>query len=120
MDNAIKANTAAITVLNGADTVEGSVAKTVKDAVDPVSTKVAALEGKVTDEKVAQWDKAEANVLEKISVGGVELTVAEKASNIALAESLTYGATGLDINKVNVQTLFVAEADEFILNGGKA
>ena len=120
MDNAIKANTAAITVLNGADTVEGSVAKTVKDAVDPVSTKVAALEGKVTDEKIAQWDKAEANVLEKISVGGVELTVAEKASNIALAESLTYGATGLDINKVNVQTLFVAEADEFILNGGKA
>lgn len=120
MDNAIKANTAAITVLNGADTVEGSVAKTVKDAVDPVSTKVAALEGKVTDAKIAQWDKAEANVLEKISVGGVDLAVAEKASNIALAESLTYGATGLDINKVNVQTLFVAEADEFILSGGKA
>ena len=36
MNEAIEANAAAIEVLNGADTVEGSVAKTVKDAVNTV------------------------------------------------------------------------------------
>ena len=37
-----QANAAAITKLNGLDTVEGSVAKSIKDALDPVKTNVAA------------------------------------------------------------------------------
>lgn len=37
-----------INTLNGADTVAGSVAKKIKDAVDPINTNVSALTGKVT------------------------------------------------------------------------
>lgn len=46
-DVKIKANTDALGVLKGGVEVEGSVAKAVKDAVDPVSGKVTALEGAV-------------------------------------------------------------------------
>ena len=42
-----KALEAKITTLNGADSVEGSVAKKIKDAVDPVSNKVNQVSGKV-------------------------------------------------------------------------
>lgn len=46
-DVKIKANTDALDILKGGVGVEGSVAKAVKDAVDPVSNKVTALEGTV-------------------------------------------------------------------------
>lgn len=53
-DGKISENTAAIEKLNGADTVDGSVAKTVKDAVAPVSAKVNALETTVGAAKASE------------------------------------------------------------------
>ncbi len=80
MNNSIKANTDAITKLNGTATVEGSVAKTVNDAVSPIATRVTTLEGKVTDEKIAAWDKGQANKIEAVKVGGTALEIATDKS----------------------------------------
>ncbi len=80
MNNSIKANTDAITKLNGTATVEGSVAKTVNDAVSPVAARVTTLEGKVTDEKIAAWDKGQANKIEAVKVGGTALKIAADKS----------------------------------------
>lgn len=133
MDNSIKANAAAIEKLNGADTVAGSVAKAVKDGVTPVANRVTALEGKVTDDKVAQWDAAQANKIESIKVGDTSLTIGEdKSVTLPLATAAALGLVKADgtsieskngvisVKAINVQTLYIADGDELILNGGNA
>ena len=47
IDAEVQARTTAINTLNGADTVEGSVDKKIKDALDPVKTDVASLQTEV-------------------------------------------------------------------------
>ena len=101
MNNSIKANTDAITKLNGTATVEGSVAKTVNDAVSPVATRVTTLEDKVTDEKIAAWDKGQANKIEAVKVGGTALEIAtDKSVNITQISTdlLTPGTKTLIFN----------------------
>lgn len=101
MNNSIKANTDAITTLKGTAEVEGSVAKTVNDAVSPVSTRVTTLEGKVTDEKIASWDKGQANKIEIVKVGGTALEIAaDKAVDITeiSTDLLTPGTQALIFN----------------------
>lgn len=101
MNNSIKANTDAITTLKGTAEVEGSVAKTVNDAVSPVSTRVTTLEGKVTDEKIAAWDKGQANKIEAVKVGGIALEIAaDKSVNITeiSTDLLTPGTKTLTFN----------------------
>jgi len=124
MDTSIKANAAAIEKLNGADTVVGSVAKAVKDGVAPVSARVTAIEGKVTDAKIAQWNKGQANVIESIKVNNVAQTVDGKAVNIAVPiaddTSIAINENKIGIKAVDVQKLFVAEGDVLIIDGGKA
>lgn len=133
MNNNIKANTDAITKLNGNASTVGSVAKAVSDSVTPVANRVTAIENKVTDAKVAKWDAAQANKIESIKVGGSALTIGEDKS-VALPTA-TNAALGLvkadgtsieskegviSVKAVNVQTLYIAEGDELILNGGNA
>lgn len=133
MDNSIKANTAAIEKLNGADTVTGSVAKAVKDGVTPVANRVTAIENKVTDEKVAKWDAAQANKIESIKVGDTALTIGEdKSVSLPAATAAALGLVKVDgtsieskngvigVKAVNVSTLYVADGDELVLNGGNA
>lgn len=125
MDNSIKANTAAIEKLNGADTVIGSVAKAVKDGVAPVDTRVTAIEGKVTDAKIAQWDKGQANVIESIKINGAaQKADVSKAVNIAVPvaddTSIAITENKIGIKAVDVQKLFIAEGDVLIIDGGKA
>lgn len=133
MDNSIKANTAAIEKLNGADTVTGSVAKAVKDGVTPVANRVTAIESKVTDEKVAKWDAAQANKIESIKVGDTALTIGEdKSVALPAATAAALGLVKVDgtsieskngvigVKAVNVSTLYVADGDELVLNGGNA
>lgn len=124
MDNSIKANAAAIEKLNGADTVVGSVAKAVKDGVAPVDARVTAIEGKVTDAKIAQWDKGQANIIESIKVNNVAQAVDSKAVNIAVPvaddTSIAINENKIGIKAVDVQKLFIAEGDVLIIDGGKA
>ena len=133
MDNSIKANTAAIEKLNGDASTTGSVAKAVSDGVTPVANRVTAIENKVTDDKVAKWDTAQANKIESIKVGDTALTIGEdKSVALPAATAAALGLVKVDgtsieskngvigVKAVNVSTLYVADGDELVLNGGNA
>ena len=129
----IARNTNSITELNGDTSVNGSVASKVKAAVDPVIVRVSALEGKVTDTKIAQWDAAQENIIESVKVNGTALTIGEdKSVNISVASASTLGVAKIDntsiesnngvlgVKAVGVSKLFVEEGTELILFGGNA
>ena len=129
----ITTNTNAITKLNGTESTAGSVANTVKTAVDPVILRVTALEGKVTDAKVAQWDAAQANKIESVKVNGTALTIAaDKSVNIPIASASAFGAAKVDgtsiestsgvlgVKAVGVSKLFVEDNIVLVLDGGGA
>lgn len=149
----IAANKGAIQTLNGDSSTVGSVAKSVKDAVDPVATRVSTLEGKVTDAKIAEWDSAKDSIDSAVEAGVASLdytdtAVADQfvtavnqtdgviavtrgalpkatAAKLGLVKpddsTLQVDASGvMSIKAVNVQTLYVAEGDTLVLNGGNA
>ena len=133
MNNSIKSNTDAITKLNGDASTTGSVAKAVSDGVTPVANRVTAIENKVTDDKVAKWDTAQANKIESIKVGDTALTIGEdKSVALPAATAAALGLVKVDgtsieskngvigVKAVNVSTLYVADGDELVLNGGNA
>ena len=133
MNNSIKSNTDAIIKLNGDASTTGSVAKAVSDGVTPVANRVTAIENKVTDDKIAQWDKGQANKIESIKVGDTALTIGEdKSVALPAATAAALGLVKVDgtsikaedgvisVNAVNVSTLYVADGDELVLNGGNA
>lgn len=133
MNSSIKANTDAITKLNGDASTTGSVAKAVSDGVAPVANRVTAIENKVTDDKVAKWDAAQANKIESIKVGDTALTIGEdKSVALPAATAAALGLVKVDgtsieskngvigVKAVNVSTLYVADGDELVLNGGNA
>lgn len=89
----------------------------------------------ITSEKIAKWDAAQANVIEKIQVNGTEIAISEKTVNIPLATAARAGLiissnaenaisisdTGVAIvNSINVNKLVQTAGDELILNGGNA
>lgn len=98
----VQANKTAIATLNGKDNAAGSVAKTVKDAVDAaqatlqgnIDKKVDKVEGKVlstndytTDEKTKLEGiaaGAQVNVIETVKVNGVALTPTDKAVDVTV------------------------------------
>ena len=130
--------TARLGTLEGADTVEGSVAKTVKDAVDGLNISQYAKDADVVkketgksliaDTKITKLDGiaegAQVNVLESVKVNGVAQTITDKAVDIAVPvaddTSIQIAENKIGIKAVNVQKLFVAEGDTLILNGGTA
>ena len=123
----------AITTLNADASTAGSVAKAVSDGVTPVANRVTAIENKVNDDKVAQWDAAQANKIESIKVGDTALTIGEdKSVTLPAATAAALGLVKVDgtsieskngvigVKAVNVSTLYVADGDELVLNGGNA
>ena len=130
--------TTRLDTLEGADTVEGSVAKTVKDAVDGLNISQYAKDADVVkketgksliaDTKITKLDGiaegAQVNVLESVKVNGVAQTITDKAVDIAVPvaddTSIQIAENKIGIKAVNVQKLFVAEGDTLILNGGTA
>lgn len=98
----VQANKTAIATLNGKDTDAGSVAKTVKDAVDAaqatlqsnIDKKVDKVEGKglstndyTTEEKTKLegiTSGAQVNVIETVKVNGVALTPVDKAIDVTV------------------------------------
>lgn len=98
----VQANKTAIATLNGKDTDAGSVAKTVKDAVDAaqatlqsnIDKKVDKVEGKglstndyTTEEKTKLegiTSGAQVNVIETVKVNGVTLTPVDKAVDVTV------------------------------------
>lgn len=140
--------TTRLTTLEGADTVEGSVAKTVKDAIDTLNITQYAKDADVVkketgksliaDTKITKLDgieeNAQVNVIEKIKVAGEEISPdTEKAVNIPLATAARAGLiissdaenaisvsdTGVaTVNTLNVNKLVQTAGDELVLDGG--
>ena len=112
--------------------------------VTALQSDVTALEGKahehenktvldtITQTNVNNWNAAQANVIEKITVGGVEIVPSEKTVAIPAATAEVLGAVKVDntsieanagvigVKAVGVSKLFVEEGTELILNGGNA
>ena len=130
--------TTRLDTLEGANTVEGSVAKTVKDAIDTLNISQYAKDADVVkketgksliaDTKITKLDGiaegAQVNVLESVKVNGSPLTITNKAVDIAVpvADNASIEITGnkIGVKAVNVQKLFIAEGDTLVLNGGNA
>lgn len=89
----------------------------------------------ITSEKIAKWDAAQANVIEKIQVNGTEIAISKKTANIPLATAARAGLiissdtenaisvsdSGVaTVNNINVNKLVQTAGDELILNGGNA
>lgn len=89
----------------------------------------------ITSEKIAKWDAAQPNVIEKIQVNGTEIAVSEKTVNIPLATAARAGLiissdaenaisvsnTGIaTVNNINVNKLVQTAGDDLILDGGNA
>ena len=113
VDEKAEANKSAIATLNGADTVEGSVAKKIKDAIDKVNTAAAGLGGRVStlETKVgSDKDTAAAD-------GSLYARVAQNVKDIDAIEKdylKTADKTALQ-NAINVEKgrldAFMADAD---------
>ena len=124
----VQANKTAIATLNGKDTDAGSVAKTVKDAIDAaqatlqgnIDKKVDKVEGKglstndyTTDEKTKLEGiapDAQVNVIEIVKVNGVVLTPTDKAVDVTVP-------TGALASKDQVTETDLADALATKING---
>lgn len=136
-----------LTTLEDEATVDGSVKKTVKDAIDGLNISQYAKDADVVkketgkslieDTKIAKLDDiaegAQVNVIEKIQTNGANLEISNKAVNIPLAtaeraglivssdakDSISISDKGVGVvNSLNVNKLYQDAGDELILDGG--
>lgn len=128
-------NANAITAINTSLTETGTIGKKIKANADAIKALQEADYTGITSEKIAQWDAAQPNVIEKIQVNGTEIAISEKTVNIPLATAARAGLiissnaenaisvsdTGVaTVNSINVNKLVQTAGDELILNGGNA
>ena len=95
-NEAINANTQAIGVLNGADTVEGSVAKSVKDAVEALNAEEVGGTGKVIT-TISENDGV-------IAATAIDLTAENVAATAIVASDNTVAVEGANV-KAQVESL---------------
>ena len=128
-----KKNADAITKLNGAANVEGSVSNKIASEIAGLQLESTYVKKNGTDRLLtaAEGSKlagiaegAQVNVIESIKVNDVAQTVDGKAVNIAVPvaddTSIAITENKIGIKAVDVQKLFVAEGDVLIIDGGNA
>lgn len=87
----------------------------------------------ISEEKVAAWDSAQANVIEIIKANGTALTIgADKSVNIPAATAQALGLAQADgdtivanngvfsVGSVGISKVYVEDGTELVLNGGNA
>lgn len=128
-----KKNADAITKLNGAADIEGSVSNKVMGAIADLQLDATYVKKEVDKRLMSNSEGtklegiaegAQVNVIESIKVNDVAQTVNGKAVNIAVPvaddTSIAITENKIGIKAVDVQKLFVAEGDVLIIDGGKA
>ena len=88
---------------------------------------------KISEEKVAAWDSAQANVIEIIKANGTALAIgADKSVNIPAATASALGLAQADgdtieanngvfsVKSVGISKVYVEDGTELVLNGGNA
>lgn len=128
-----KKNADAITKLNGAADVDGSVSNKVMGAIADLQLDATYVKKEVDKRLMSNSEGtklegiaegAQVNVIESIKVNNVAQTVDGKAVNIAVPiaddTSIAITENKIGIKAVDVQKLFVAEGDVLIIDGGNA
>ena len=130
-DAAVKANTDAIAVLNGEDTVDGSVAKAVKDAKDALQAEIDAVDAKVDKnatsigtldnlETTAKEDlvKAINEVRNAVSVGDTEaaITMDTTTTTEGYLKSYTIKQGSNVIGTIDIPKDMVVESGEVVVD----
>lgn len=128
-----KKNADAITKLNGAADIEGSVSNKIASEIAGLQLDSTYVKKNGTDRlfTAAEATKlagiaegAQVNVIESIKVNNVEQAVDSKAVNIAVPvaddTSIAITENKIGVKAVDVQKLFIAEGDVLIIDGGKA
>lgn len=128
-----KKNADAITKLNGAADIEGSVSNKVMGAIADLQLDATYVKKEVDKRLMSNSEGtklegiaegAQVNVIESIKVNDVAQTVDGKAVNIAVPvaddTSIAINENKIGIKAVDVQKLFVAEGDVLIIDGGNA
>lgn len=126
-------NADAITKLNGAADVEGSVSNKVMGAIADLQLDATYVKKEVDKRLMSNSEGsklegiaegAQVNVIESIKVNDMAQPVDGKAVNIAVPvaddTSIAITENKIGIKAVDVQKLFVAEGDVLIIDGGKA
>lgn len=116
-DGAVKTNTDAIEKLNGADTVEGSVAKAVKDAKDAVEAEIGTLDSLTTQNK-ASLVVAINEVSESVKTGGEGsvVTVDTTTTTEGYAKSYTIKQGGKTVSTIDIPKDMVVSAGTVEVN----
>lgn len=128
-----KKNADAITKLNGAADIEGSVSNKVMGAIADLQLDATYVKKEI-DKRLMTTNEgtklegiaegAQVNVIESIKVNDVAQTVDGKAVNIAVPvaddTSIAIAENKIGIKAVDVQKLFIAEGDVLIIDGGNA
>lgn len=128
-----KKNTDAITKLNGAADIEGSVSNKVMSAINDLQLDATYVKKEVDRRLMSNnegsklegiAEGAQVNVIETIKVNDVAQTIDGKAVNIAVPvaddASIAITENKIGIKAVDVQKLFIADGDVLIIDGGKA
>lgn len=128
-----KKNADAITKLNGAADIEGSVSNKVMGAIADLQLDATYVKKEVDKRLMSNSEGtklegiaegAQVNVIESIKVNDVAQTVDGKAVNIAVPVaddiSIAIAENKIGIKAVDVQKLFIAEGDVLIIDGGNA
>lgn len=126
-------NTDAITKLNGAADIEGSVSNKVMGAIADLQLDATYVKKEVDRRLMSNnegtklegiAEGAQVNVIESIKVNNVSQTVDGKAVNIAVPvaddTSIAIAENKIGIKAVDVQKLFIAEGDVLVIDGGNA
>ena len=125
--------TNAITKLNGADDIEGSVSNKVMSAIDELQLDATYVKKEVDRRLMSNnegsklegiAEGAQVNVIETIKVNDVAQTINGKAVNIAVPvaddASIAITENKIGIKAVDVQKLFIADGDVLVIDGGRA
>lgn len=128
-----KKNADAITKLNGAADIEGSVSNKVMSAIADLQLDATYVKKEVDRRLMSNnegtklegiAEGAQVNVIESIKVNDVAQTIDGKAVNIAVPvaddTSIAITENKIGIKAVDVQKLFIAEGDVLIIDGGNA
>ena len=128
-----KKNADAITKLNGAADIEGSVSNKVMSAIDELQLDATYVKKEVDRRLMSNnegsklegiAEGAQVNVIETIKVNNVAQTIDGKAVNIVVPvaddASIAITENKIGIKAVNVQKLFIAEGDVLVIDGGNA
>lgn len=110
-DGAVKTNTDAIAKLNGADTIDGSVAKAVKNAKDAVEAEIGTLDSLTTQNK-ASLVVAINEVSESVKTGGAGsvVTVDTTTTTEGYAKSYTIKQGGKTVSTIDIPKDMVVSA----------